>query len=314
MDHEKCDMKHNQMQWDALTDYVLDYAIDCARKGNRYVIVTLVRIDGSSPRYPGAQMVVSEDGSFIGYLSGGCIERAIVAEALGALTSGQNRLVRYGEGSEYFDIQLPCGSGIDLYFDVSQPTETLISIDRGLQQRCPQIMTLHLPAFRSDIASVFTVHYRPRRQLIIAGSGPSAVQLARLAIISEFDVQLLSPDAMTREHAKSLGVEVIALVSTTKTYALAADARTAVVFMFHDHLWEDAFMPSALASPAYYIGAIGNEAAHVRRREALLKSGFSQENIERIHGPAGLFRGSKSARDIAISVLADIVKNQPSAP
>lgn len=306
-------MKNNDMQWDALTDYVLDYAIDCAQKGNRYVIVTLVRIDGSSPRYPGAQMVVSEDGAFIGYLSGGCIERAIVAEALEALAKGQNRLVRYGEGSDYFDIQLPCGSGIDLYFDVSQPTETLVSIDSGLQQRCPQMMTLHLPAFRSDIARVFTVQYRPRRRLIVAGSGPSAVQLARLATISEFDVHLLSPDAVTREHGRSLGAQVIALLSTTKTYDLAADARTAIVFMFHDHLWEDAFITSALASPAYYIGAMGNEASHIRRRQNLLDMGFQLENIERIRGPAGIFRGSKSARDIALSILADIVKNEPPA-
>ncbi|OLP46791.1 XdhC family protein [Rhizobium oryziradicis] len=306
-------MKNDDMQWDALTDYVLDYGIDCAKKGNRYVIVTLVRIDGSSPRYPGAQMVVSEDGSFIGYLSGGCIERAIVAEALEALAHGQNRLVRYGEGSDYFDIQLPCGSGIDLYFDVSQPTESLVSIDSGLQQRRAQTMTLHLPAFRRDDARMFTVQYKPRRRLIIAGSGPSAVQLARLAAISEFDVQLVSADAVTLEHGRSLGAQVAALVSTTKTYDLAADARTAIVFMFHDHLWEDALIASALASPAYYIGAIGNEASHARRRETLLNRGFSKGHIERIHGPAGIFRGSKSAQDIAVSILADIVKNQPSA-
>lgn len=72
-------MKRDDGNWDVFADYVLDYAMDCAQKGHQYVIVTLVRVDGSSPRSVGAQTVVSDDGSFVGYLSGGCIERAIVS-------------------------------------------------------------------------------------------------------------------------------------------------------------------------------------------------------------------------------------------
>lgn len=219
-------------------------------------------------------------------------------------------MVRYGEGSEYFDIQLPCGSGIDLYFDVSQPTDTVRAIDRGLALRSAQEMTLQLPGFRGSDARAIMVHYKPRRRLIIEGSGPSAVQLCRLAMMSGFEVEVLSQDVVTRQHGTSLGAHVIALVSPSKSYDIVADQQTAVVFMFHDHLWEENLIASALSSPAYYIGAMGNYAIHVRRRENLLERGFQPEKVDRIRGPAGVFRGSKSATNIAISILADIVRDE----
>lgn len=105
-------MKREDGSWDVSEDSVLDFAIDCAEKGTRYALVALVGIDGSSPRFLGAQRVVSEAGSFVGYLSVGCLERAIVSEALGALLENQNRVVRHGQGSLHFDIQVPCSSGI----------------------------------------------------------------------------------------------------------------------------------------------------------------------------------------------------------
>lgn len=82
---------------------------------NRCALVTLVSIEGSSPRPLGAQMAVSETGDWVGYLSGGCIERTVVTEALDALALGRNRRVRYGKGSPYIDINLPCGSAIELF-------------------------------------------------------------------------------------------------------------------------------------------------------------------------------------------------------
>ncbi|MDY7099184.1 MAG: XdhC family protein, partial [Pseudomonadota bacterium] len=80
------------------------------------VLVTVVAVEGSSMRNPGTIMGVAADGSFEGSLSGGCIENAVVAEALDVLKSGTARVVRFGAGSPYFDIRLPCGGGLDLHF------------------------------------------------------------------------------------------------------------------------------------------------------------------------------------------------------
>ncbi|HWK15230.1 MAG TPA: XdhC family protein [Rhizobiaceae bacterium] len=119
-------MKDRQGRWDMFDDYVVDFACDQAARSIRTAIVTLVEIEGSSPLRVGAQMAVAETGEWVGYLSGGCIERAIAAEACAAIWSGAPRRVRYGRGSPYMDIRLPCGGAIELVIDVgtSMPPST----------------------------------------------------------------------------------------------------------------------------------------------------------------------------------------------
>ena len=82
--------------------------------GQAVALVTLVRSEGGSPRPPGSQMVVAASGQYAGHLTGGCAETVIVDEAIAALTQGQNRTLRLGAGSDYLDIQLPCGASVEL--------------------------------------------------------------------------------------------------------------------------------------------------------------------------------------------------------
>lgn len=74
-------MKKPDGSWEKFDDYVVDFALEAAKAGKRLALVTLVLIDGASPRMLGAQMAVDEDGEWVGYLSGGCVERVIVTEA-----------------------------------------------------------------------------------------------------------------------------------------------------------------------------------------------------------------------------------------
>lgn len=298
-------MRNGQGEWDVFDDYVLDFAIERLSRGERLALVTLVRIEGSSPRFPGAQMAVSETGDWVGYLSGGCIERAVVAEALDAIAAGGNRLVRYGRGSKYFDIQLPCGSAIELFFDVGIGAKSLIAIDRRLKQR----QTAELPIDPDNRFNARMVRlYRPRKRLIIAGVGPATVQLARMARVAGFEVIGWSYDEPTLERLAGLGASTVRLTGHGRTPPLEADALTAIVFMFHDHEWEMALLPAALATDAFYIGAMGSHATHRLRLEKLKALGFDRASRERIHGPAGLFAGSKSAGDIALSILAELAQ------
>ena len=97
----------------AYRDNVLPDLAEWTGRGERCALVTLVGVDGNAPRAEGAQMAVSESGEWAGYISGGCLEAAIALEAQAAIKAGKPRLLRYGKGSPYFDIQLPCGSGLD---------------------------------------------------------------------------------------------------------------------------------------------------------------------------------------------------------
>lgn len=299
-------MRNPDGSWEKFDDYVLDFALDRIRADHKVALVTLTTIEGSSPRPLGAQMAVSQSGEWVGYLSGGCIERAVVAEALAALDEGRPRRVRYGRGSKYLDIQLPCGSAIELFFDVDLSERTLAAVDSRLASRQPASMRIGGASASSDGPAVR--RYRPRRRLIVAGIGPGAVQLAKLAHCSGFATVLQSPDGSTRAAVSGYGIETVAIEPGTSFPGFAADAWTAIVFMFHDHEWEKELIPAALRTDAFYIGAMGSRRTHRQRLEMLEAQGMDEAARARIRGPAGVYAGVKSASDVAISILAEIVQ------
>ncbi len=299
--------------WDKFDDYVIDFALDRMRTGERVALVTLVKVEGSSPRPLGAQMAVSASSEWVGYLSGGCIERAILDEALDAIETGENRRVRYGHGSKYLDIRLPCGSAIELVIDVNIKESDLAAIESSLSRRQPTSMRIPTTSTDEYLGLSITRHYQPRRKLIIAGIGPATVQLARLGQLSGFETVVYTAGPDTQEASESAGITTIELRSTALVPDLQADARSAIALMFHDHEWEVDFIPAALESDAFYIGALGSRRTHHARLQMLSEKGVDPNRIGRIRGPAGLFSGAKSAQDIAVSILAEIMQIERAA-
>ncbi|RWD98753.1 XdhC family protein [Mesorhizobium sp.] len=290
--------------WRRFDDYVVEFAHDRLAAGERVALVTLVKIEGSSPRPLGAQMAVSETGDWVGYLSGGCIERAVVAEAIAAIEDGNNRQVRYGRDSKYLDIQLPCGSAIELFFDVQVDRNVLDAVVENLNAR--KVSSMRIRCATAPSGPVVR-RYEPRRKLIVAGVGPSAVQLALLGSQADFDTVLLSPDSSTRE-APELKAIVTNPIERNSIPKYQADRRTAIVFMFHDHEWDQKLIPAALETEAFYLGAMGSSKTHCLRVSRLAELGIPPAQISRIRGPAGMFTGAKSAHDMAISILAEIIR------
>ena len=305
-------MKRPDGTWDTFDDYVLDFAIERMRAKERVAIVTLVEIEGSSPRPLGAQMAVSETGAWTGYLSGGCIERAVAAEAVDAIACGRNRRVRYGRGSRYIDISLPCGSAIELIFDVDVSLGRLEQIDQRLMQRYEAVLDVPLGGpdmdGGGDDKTFYRRLYRPRRRLAIFGIGPVPVQLARIAIAAGFKVVVHTPDELTASGARAAGAGIGSLDGMARV-----DNRCAVVFAFHDHDREERLLPAALATDAFYIGAMGSRTTQAKRLEQLEKKGFGRRELARVRGPAGLLPHARSASDLAISIMAEVVEAARSA-
>lgn len=298
-------MKQPDGNWDPFDDYVLDFAIERMRAGERAAIVTLAEIDGSSPRPLGAQMAVAESGAWVGYLSGGCIERAVAEEAVDAIQSGRNRRVRYGRGSRYIDISLPCGSAIELVFDVDVPLARLEAIDGQLRHRQAAVMDVPIagPEIEGSTgpAAFLRRTYLPRRRLVIFGLGPVAVQLTRVAAASGLEVVLHTPDDAT---AAAAGTHAR---GNAEAALRGIDGRSAIVFAFHDHDREERLLPAALASEAFYIGAMGSRGTQAKRLDTLRYKGFDEAQLGRIHGPAGLLDHARSASDLAVSIVAEVI-------
>lgn len=285
-------------RWIAPAENVLPQLLEWRRLGLRTALVTLVGVEGSSPRPLGAQMAVAETGAAVGHISGGCLEGALVAEAQAAMASGENRLVRYGKGSRYIDIVLPCGGGLDIHFDQDAPGGAIERVLAELEARRPAAL---------DIGPGFRRAYQPRLRLVIAGAGPAVISLAELAGLADIEAEIVTPARGLLQEAARRGLAARELVAGQPFPGLSFDPWTAAVAMFHDHAWESAVLPSFLASDCFYLGAVGSRKADEARRALLARDGVPPEALARLRGPAGLIPNARRPAELAVSILAEVL-------
>lgn len=286
----------------------------------RTVLVTIATVTGSSTRNPGAHMVVDEDGAYAGSLSGGCVEAAVVAEALAVLADGGPRLVRYGAGSRFIDIRLPCGGSIDLLFNaVDDPNLGQCLVDL-LSSRAP--FQLELPKNPGTIgikaggdafgcaqdAECLSISHIPPLRLAIFGQSASATKLAALADACGAETVLLSPDPVFLAQSGLEQSRCFLLKSPNADLPIAWDQWTAAVFLFHDHDWDHHFVVQALASPSFYIGAMGSHKTHAARCAILRERAVPEDRIADIAAPIGMIASMRDPETLAVSVLAQIIE------
>jgi xanthine/CO dehydrogenase XdhC/CoxF family maturation factor len=102
-------------------DDVLKEAANWLKEGKKVALATVVSSWGSSPRPPGSQLAVSEDSSFVGSVSGGCIEGAVVTEALEVMKSGEPKILEYGVTDELaWEVGLACGGQVKVFVEAVQ--------------------------------------------------------------------------------------------------------------------------------------------------------------------------------------------------
>lgn len=278
---------------------ILRFAVEALTSGMEAALVTLVEIRGGAARALGAQMVVREDGLYCGFVSGGCVEGATAFEALEVIACGQDKCVRYGEGSPWFDIVLPCGGGITLSIHKLRSTQPLLAVLNSLQKRqaaglrySPRTQTLHCisPATTGWHNGDFITAYSPCVQVMIYGGSIEAQTTAALAGAAGFDVY--HHDNASASDAASI------------------DANSAVILLWHDLARELPVLQAAREAEPFYIGALGSQRTHQRRVEKLLDLGWSREEINRIKAPIGIFPRARDARSLALSVLADVAASR----
>lgn len=286
--------------------------------GRRVALVSLVEAFGSSMRDPGAHMAVAEDGAFVGSLSGGCIERAVIAEAGEAIADGAPRVTRFGQGSRYIDIRLPCGGGLDLHFQPLSEDDLPRQALEATNSRQPFALELRTdgqpPSFIPDwrptgwaaAQGIATIGHWPNPRVLIVGHGAVVAKLAEQARAWGAEIVILTPDKVLADALGQDGFDALVIGAPTETRALISDAWTAVVFLFHDHDWEPALIAHALEQPHFFIGAMGSKRAHAARCEALRALGVSETAIAGISAPIGVFHSVRDPATLAISVLAEV--------
>jgi xanthine dehydrogenase accessory factor len=288
------------------------------RAGRRGVLATITSLTGTGARSVGTHMAVLEDGESAGSFSSGCVEQAIVAEALDVLQAGSARTVRFGQGSDYIDIRLPCGGGMDVLFIPSPPPEVLRQASSHLEDRLP--VALHLDKWgHVDVTAetavtgsawedgIFLARHAPPLRLVMLGHGAEMLAMTQLASAFGASVELYSPEAELVSAAQALNIPGQLLEDVTNPPELVGDKWTAFLFLFHDHDWEPPLIASALNATSCWVGAMGSSRTHEARKAALTAFGVPEDQIAAVHGPIGLIPSSRDPNTLALSALAEIV-------
>ncbi|MEP2101424.1 MAG: XdhC family protein [Parasphingorhabdus sp.] len=299
---------------------IFEFLKDKSEAGLGCALVTLTAVTGASTRNPGAHMAVAADGSAVGSFSGGCIETAVVAEAVDCISANAPREVRFGAGSPYLDIRLPCGGGIDLLFTPLPDARVAADLFQAVTERQPFTISMDretgaltsAPAEQDQAVvssgSLVHVNHIPAAKIIILGHGAVVENLANLTASYGLDCKILTPDADIVQSADKQGVKASLLKTPAATNLYRADPWTACVFYFHDHDWEAELMKQALASPAFYVGAMGSFKTHDTRKVLLSDIGVSEDDIKRMKAPIGIIPSTRDPATLALSTLTEIIE------
>ena len=281
------------------------------------VLCVITGVEGPSYRPVGAMMAVFADGDRTGTLSSGCIESDIELHAREALKAGTPLSLRYGRGSPFMDIQLPCGGGLDIMLVPNPDPEVLAALlaKRALRETA----TLSIDRTSGALALVdatdtgwngdlFYVRETPAIRFLVFGKGPEAATFAALVQGAGYPNVLLSPDDETLAGGTAAGCETLRITRPMLPDDLEIDDWTAVILFFHDHDWEPPILAGALETSAFYIGSQGSQRARDARVQELQIMGVPGDRLDRLYGPVGLIPSARDAGTLAVSVLAEILQ------
>ncbi|HEY3048925.1 MAG TPA: XdhC family protein [Polaromonas sp.] len=320
---------------------------DWRTAGKRALLATVVRTWGSSPRPVGSIMTLCEDGAVVGSVSGGCIEDDLIYRHTQAyvpaaaqdsdsqtrnktIPSGAPAFVKYGvTADEAHRFGLPCGGTLELLLeydpDAASLAQLVAALEAGqLMQRSVRLadgaVTLAqatAPAELSLSAKELVNTFGPEYRMLLIGAGQLTEYLATMALFSGFAVTVCDPREEYRSAWSVAGATVLSEMPDDVVIAFKPDRRSCVIALTHDPKLDDLALLEALKTEAFYVGAIGsrrnNDARHARMIEYFEQT---EASLARLRGPIGIYIGSKTPPEIAVSVMAEVlaVKNGVALP
>ncbi|MEJ2747143.1 MAG: XdhC family protein [Anaerolineae bacterium] len=231
-------------------------------------LATITKARGSVPRHVGTKMLVYDDGRFTGTIGGGEVEARVIEEAQSALEDGRSRTIPYAFVDPAQGDPGVCGGEIELYLEPFLPPATLFVIGCG-----------HVGQALADLG-----HW-----------------LGFYVVVTDDRAELASP-----EHVPHADVYLPGSIEE----ALAAQAitrRTFIALVTRNVALDRQILPLLAKTPAPYIGVMGSRRRWAETKKLLLADGLSEATLARFHSPLGLELNAETPKEIAVSVLAEII-------
>lgn len=238
------------------------------KQGTRCALIILVDSQGSTPAKKGAKMLVAEDGSIIGTMGGGLVEREAAKMGLRIMDEGNPRLVRLEltETAGY-----ACGGQVSLYIEPILPAPRVIVCGAGHVGQA----VCHLAAYVGFSVTVMD----DREDFLIPEMLSDADQLIARAFENAFSEVPVGGD-------------------------------TLIVVCTRGHAHDFTVVQKALETDAPYIGLLGSKRKRALFFKKLRAAGFSDNDFERVHTPVGLNIGAVTPREIAMSIVGELIEQR----
>ncbi|TCL73144.1 xanthine/CO dehydrogenase XdhC/CoxF family maturation factor [Hydrogenispora ethanolica] len=237
-------------------------------RGVPFAMATLIAAQGSTPRNT-AKMIVKSDGAIVGTVGGGLAELYVIREAVAAIRESRSKIVEYNLNSEAADgIEMLCGGTITVHIEVVAP--------------------------------------KPR--IVMIGAGHVGFAVAKLVDLLEYSLVIVDDRAEFANAAKyPMAAEIICDSDFEKALTqIRIDGNTYIVIATKDS--DLPAMQKVIRSDAAYIGMIGSKRKVHIVAERLRDEGISGERLQAVYMPVGLDIGSETPEEIAVSILAEIIK------
>ena len=324
---------------------ILPDITEWSKRGDKIALATVVGVQRSAPRPPGAKMAVNDRGDVSGAVSGGCVEGAVVVIAEQVLNGEEPQLLHFGiADSEAWDVGLPCGGEIDVWVQEYRPGRfeglareggraTEVTMLEGAAPGSKMLVeadgrrsgSLGSPELDDEAARTagellwtetserrdglfFDVVY-PSPRLILFGAVDVAASLCKLARAAGWRPYVVDPRARfaTKERFPEAAEVIVAWPEEAFARLGGIDPATSIAVLTHDPKLDDAALEIALRSPARFVGAMGSRRAQATRRERLLAAGLGEDELARLAAPLGLDLGAITGEETALSILAEVV-------
>jgi xanthine dehydrogenase accessory factor len=240
-------------------------------EGEEAALVTVVSASGSTPREEGAKMLVRPDGSIFGTIGGGSLEARVIKEAIEVIKQGKPK-------RHHFTLTAKEAAG-ELGMICGGDTEVFIE----------PILT--------------------QPTLYIFGGGHIALALARMGRLCGFDITVIDDRPEFASAERFPEARVILAEEFTKSFSkLNIDKSSYIVIVTHGHKHDEVVLEWAVGTPAKYVGMIGSKTKNETVYSHLRARGISKEQLDRVHAPIGLEIGAQTPEEIAVSILAEVIK------
>ncbi len=308
------------MSIDNSDNEVLQQAIKWLDEGSRVELITVARTFGSSPRPPGSLAAVRDDGYLVGSVSGGCIEKQLAIRIDDTQRSRSFAHEISNEEAKKFG--LPCGGKIELVFEALDNATELKEIVTAIAARRRIARTVNLETGAAEITDVDRdTHFSfdgnrirkifgPGWRVLLIGGGQLSRFVAQFALALDYEVVVCEPRPEFIGAWNVDGCIVTDQLPEEAVLQYATDHHSVVLALTHDPNLDDSALIEALPSNAFYVGALGSKANNERRKKRLTGIGLDTDDVDRLHGPVGLDIGSRSAAEIAVSIVAELIEKR----